>query len=67
MKKVYKLLIFYNIFTYKELCCSYCHYLKIHEEHKVLSIDDKEMLKKENILTDNSSNEFYENIQIIIN
>ena len=45
MKKV-----IYNIYNlYIELCCAYCHYLNLHNGHKVIPIEDEETLKKANI------------------
>jgi len=62
MKKVSLIFIYFSI----ELCCSYCFYEKIHNNHKVLSIDDEENLQKENITIENSAKEFNNNIQKII-
>ena len=50
-----------------ELCCSFCHFLNLHYCHKVLSINDEESLKKENIEIENSAKEFNDNINKVIN
>ena len=42
----------------KELCCPLCHYYNVHDGHKVLSIEDEEALKKENISIEYSSKEY---------
>ena len=44
-----------------ELCCSYCHYLNLHNGHKLLPINDEEALKKENISIESYTKEFDEN------
>ena len=50
-----------------ELCCAYCFFEKLHEGHKVLSINDEEELKKENIKIDESSKHFDDKIQKLNN
>ena len=50
-----------------ELCCAYCFFEKLHEGHKVLSINDEEELKKENIKIDESSKDFDDKIQKLNN
>lgn len=45
----------------KELCCSLCHFLKPHEGHKLIYINDEESLKKEN-LTINATSDDLEKI-----
>ena len=47
----------------KELCCTHCHFMNLHNGHKLLLIDDEESLKKENISIDNCTKEFNNNIQ----
>ena len=42
----------------KELCCSYCYYLNLHNGHKVVPIEDEETLKKENINVNDYIKEF---------
>ena len=42
----------------KVLCCPLCHFYNIHDGHKVLSIEDEEALKKENISIEYSSKEY---------
>ena len=60
--------IFINIiFKIIELCCSFCHFLNLHYCHKVLSINDEESLKKENIEIESSAKEFNDNINKVIN
>ena len=49
MKKAIILIYLYIIIDYIELCYAYCHYLNIHEEHKVIPINDEETLKKETL------------------
>ena len=48
----------YNFLFHIELICSYCYFLKSHNSHKILLIDDEESLKKENINFDKSTKEF---------
>ena len=36
-------------FLILELCCSLCHFKKMHKGHKLLEICDEESLRKENI------------------
>ena len=43
-----------------ELCCAYCLYKNLHQNHKILEISDIESLKKENITIESSSKEFNE-------
>ena len=50
-----------------ELCCAYCLFEKLHEGHKVLSINDEKELKKENIKIDDSSKDFDDKIQKLNN
>ena len=47
--------------------CSICDFKKYHNGHKLISIEDEESLKKENINLDSSINELNEMIQTIIN
>ena len=49
----------------KELCCSLCHFLKPHEGHKLIYINDEESLKKEN-LTINATSDDLEKINVQI-
>lgn len=42
----------------KELCCSLCQFLKPHEGHKLILINDEETLKKENLTLDSISSDF---------
>ena len=62
MKKVIK---FYLNFI--ELCCAYCVFMNLHEGHKILKIEDEELLKKENLTIDGSTNEFNNYIQQLNN
>ena len=48
----------YNFLFHIELICAYCYFLKSHNSHKILLIDDEESLKKENINFDESTKEF---------
>ena len=52
------------------MCCSFCYFLNLHNNHKLIPIDDEESLKKENITIENSIiefNEHYEKINILKN
>ena len=49
------------------LCCPYCLYENLHPNHKVLNLDDKESLKKENITFENSNKNFNANFQKLSN
>ena len=51
-------LFIYNFLFHIELICVYCYFLKSHNSHKILLIDDEESLKKENINFDESTKEF---------
>ena len=54
----------------KELCCAYCHYLNLHNGHKVIPINDEETLKKENLIINDYIKEFdikYQNVKNIKN
>ena len=51
-----KIELFFEI----ELCCSYCYFLNIHKNHKLISINDEESLRKENIKIEDSIGEFNE-------
>ena len=44
-----------------------CHFINLHNGHKVLRIEDEESLKKENITIENSSQEFDEKINKLNN
>ena len=44
-----------------------CHYLNIHQGHKIVLINDEEALKKENITIESSSKEFNKYIEKSIN
>ena len=48
-------LFIYNFLFHIELICVYCYFLKSHNSHKILLIDDEESLKKENINFDEST------------
>ena len=62
MKKV-----IYNIYNlYIELCCSLCYYLSLHNNHKVVQIEDEETLKKENINIKDYIKEFDESAKNVI-
>ena len=53
-----------NFYIYKiELCCSFCYFRNLHPGHKVLAICDEELLKKENITLESSTNQFNELLQ----
>ena len=43
-----------------ELCCSFCYFLNLHKNHKLIPINDEEALKKENITIEDSFDEFNE-------
>ena len=45
-----------------ELCCGYCIYKNIHQNHKVLEISDEEKLKKENLSIEELMKESDKNI-----
>ena len=47
--------------------CSNCDFRNLHNGHKLISIDDEELLKKENISLDSSINEFNKYIEKIKN
>lgn len=51
-----KLYYFFKI----ELCCSYCYFLNMHKNHKLIPINDEESLRKENIKIEDSIGEFNE-------
>ena len=62
MKKV-----IYNIYNlYIELCCAYCFYENLHNNHKVIPIKDEETLKKENINIKDYIKEFDESAKNVI-
>ena len=61
MKKVKYIFLFFNI----ELCCAYCYFLNLHNGHKILSVNDEESLKKENIIIENYTQNFNENAKKI--
>ena len=63
LEKLYFILILFNI----ELCCSICDFRNIHNGHKLISIEDEESLKKENISLDISINEFNKINEKIVN
>ena len=62
MKKVSQIIL--NLII--EICCSFCYYEKLHENHKLLKLSDSEELKKENITIESTTKEFNENINKII-
>ena len=49
------------------LCCSYCHFLNLHNGHKVIPISDEETLKKENININDYIKEFDESAKNVFN
>ena len=57
MKKVIKIIKIFQIYIYLfliiVLCCTNCHYMNLHKNHKIIKIDDEEELKKENISFNN--------------
>ena len=57
------IILIYNI----ELCCPYCLFENLHNNHKILKINDEESLKKENITIEFSNNEFDENVNKLNN
>ena len=57
------IILIYNI----ELCCPYCLFENLHNNHKILKINDEESLKKENITIEFSNNEFDENVKKLNN
>ena len=60
MKKVnHNLFNIINLYI-KELCCSHCHFKKMHQEHTLLELSDEEGLKKENISLESDEKEFNE-------
>ena len=52
MKKVINYIIFI------ELCCSFCHYHNLNNNHKVILITDEKSLQKENITLDEYTKDF---------
>ena len=62
MKKVR----FINIYLYLVLCCAYCFYENLHNNHKVIPIKDEETLKKENINIKDYIKEFDETAKNVI-
>ena len=45
----------------KELCCSLCQFLKPHDGHKLIFLNDEESLRKENITIESSANDYNKN------
>ena len=62
MIKVNKNFKIFYIFSFvdTELCCSFCYFINLHKNHKLIPINDEESLKKENIIIEDSFNEFNE-------
>ena len=56
-----------NLFciTEKELCCSVCQFLKPHEGHKLILVNDLESLKKEGLTIESSTVDFDQNNKLI--
>ena len=54
----------YNL--YIELCCALCYYLNLHNNHKIVQIEDEETLKKENINIKDYIKEFDESAKNVI-
>ena len=48
------------------MCCAYCHYLNLHNGHKVVPVNDEESLKKENITIDNYLKDFNDKSEKVI-
>ena len=61
--KINFFLYFFNI----ELCCSFCHFLNLHNGHKLVSIEDEKLLQNENIRIDSYAEEYSQIIQKAIN
>ena len=55
--------IFFKFIYNIELYCAYCFYQNLHLGHKVLPINEEELLKKENISIENSTKTFNENTE----
>jgi len=55
------LYLFLNYFL--ELCCAICHFKNLHSGHKLIEINDEELLKKENITIESSIKDFDEIIK----
>ena len=51
----------------KELCCSLCQALNPHEGHKLISINDEESLKKENLTLNSISTDFDKTNEEVLN
>jgi len=66
MKKVCFLFNNYYLFTI-ELCCAYCHFMNMHPNHKLISIEKEEEFRKENITLENSTKDFNTKFQNITN
>ena len=49
------------------LCYAYCHYLNLHNGHKVIPIDDEEILIKENLNINDYIKNFDESAKNVIN
>ena len=53
MKKVILILFIFNL----ELCCALCYFRNLHQNHKVIEINDHEILKQNNISLENEEND----------
>ena len=66
MKKV----IIYRFIIYKifiELCCTYCIIKDIHNSHNLIEINDSESLSKQNIVIEETSKQFNDLLEKIVN
>ena len=53
MKKVILIVFIFNL----ELCCALCYFRNLHQNHKVIEINDQEILKQNNISLENEEND----------
>ena len=61
MKKVIKYIIYNFILIFVVLCCAMCYFANLHKDHKLMKIEDKEEIEKENISVDISTKDLEEN------
>ena len=53
MKRVILFLFIFNL----GLCCALCYFRNLHKDHKVIEINDEEILKQNNISIENEEND----------
>ena len=53
MKRVILFLFIFNL----GLCCALCYFRNLHKDHKVVEINDEEILKQNNISIENEEND----------